>query len=105
MANVRKHYFITVDTEDIREISIPDSGIEYEIIASENEIKEIENLFKEKNQNAKDAVKFLAKPFDEWGADDERSAYGEHLIEIYRKIYHLGTEETKEKINELSIFS
>lgn len=71
----KKHFFVTVDTQDIREMSIPDSGIEYEIIANQNEIEEMEDLFRKKNKNAKDAAKFLAKPFDEWGADDEREAY------------------------------
>ncbi|PAV29990.1 hypothetical protein CIL05_08925 [Virgibacillus profundi] len=102
--DMRKHYFVTVDTQDIREISIPDSGIEFEIIASQNEIEEIEKLFMKKNKNAKKAVQYLAKPFDERGADSEREGYDEHLMEIYRKINELGTMQTKEKIKEIGLF-
>ncbi|WP_188454399.1 hypothetical protein [Virgibacillus oceani] len=100
----RKPFFVTVDTEEIREISMPENGIEYEIEASQEEIKEIEVLFREKNTNAKNAVKYLARPFDEWGADDERNKYDDRLITIYRRLYELGTRETKQKINDLGLF-
>lgn len=101
--NEKKQYFVTVDKEDIREMSIPESGTEYEIYASPNEIKEMEMLFVEKGKNAKDAVKFLGKPFDEWGADDERNGYEANLIKIYQKLYDLGTPATKEKIKEIGL--
>ncbi|WP_404452608.1 hypothetical protein LG329_00495 [Virgibacillus necropolis] len=102
--NSKKQYFVTVDTEDIRTMSIPDSGIEYEVHANADEIKEIEMLFVEKRKNAKQAVKYLGKPFDEWGADDERNEYDHHLMRIYQKIYDLGTTTTKEKIKEIGLF-
>lgn len=35
----RKTYYVAVDTKDIREVSVPDSSIEYEIIASPDEAK------------------------------------------------------------------
>lgn len=100
----RKTYFITVDTEDIRETSIPD-GIEYEVYASQSEINEIKELFDKKDQDTKNAVKYLAKPFNEWGADDERQKYDDHLIMIFRRIYDLGTEETKKNISKMGIFN
>lgn len=101
--NEKKQYFVTVDKEDIREISIPESGIEYEVYASPNERKEIEMLFVEKDKSAKGAVEFLGKPFDEWGADDERNRYDNNLIKVYQKIYELGTPSTKEKIKETGL--
>ncbi|MFC4557105.1 hypothetical protein ACFO3D_02625 [Virgibacillus kekensis] len=100
----RKSYFVTVDTEDIREFSVPESGIEYEIIATPQEVKEIQELFIEKDKDGRNAVKYLKKPFDEWGADDTRNRYSDHLIEIYRRLYKLGTAETKEKISQLGLF-
>ncbi|ASK63502.1 hypothetical protein CFK37_15735 [Virgibacillus phasianinus] len=100
----RNQYFVAVDTEDIRDMSIPGNGTEYEIYANSDEIKEIETLFMAKNKNAKQAVKFLSKPFDEWGADDERNEYDQNLVRIYQKIYHLGTIATKKKIEEIGLF-
>lgn len=99
----KKHYFVRIDKEEIRDMSIPESGIEYEIYATPDEMKEIEILFAEKHKNAKGAVKFLGEPFDEWGADDERSDYETSLIKIYQKVYQLGTPTTKEKIKEIGL--
>ncbi|MBM7598606.1 hypothetical protein JOC34_000963 [Virgibacillus halotolerans] len=101
----KKHYFVTIDTKEIREMSIPDSGIEFEIIANQKEKEDIEALFREKDQDSKNATMYLTKPFNEWGADDERSRYDAHMLSLYRKLYELGTKETKEKINELGIFN
>ncbi|WP_373896007.1 hypothetical protein ACUL41_10500 [Virgibacillus natechei] len=99
----RKNYFVTVDTEDIREVSIPGNEIEYEIIATHDEVEEIEELFMKKDTDAKNATKYIGKPFDEWGADDERKIYDDHLINIYQRINELGTDKTKSKIKELGI--
>lgn len=101
----KKHYFVTVDMRDIREMSIPDNGVEFEIIANTNDIEEIQLLFREQDQDTKNAAKYLAKPFNEWGADDERNRYDNHLMNVYFKIHELGTKETKSKINELGILN
>lgn len=100
----KKTYFVTVDTEDIREVSVPQNGIEFEVNATLDEIKEVEMLFTKKDKNAQGAVKYLGKPFDEWGADAERNYYDENLINLFRKLYDLGTTETRNKINELNLF-
>ncbi len=100
----RNKYFVTVDTEEISEVSLPDNGIEYEIYATPVEVKEIEVLFARKDKNAKDAVKFVGKPFDERPVDAKRDSYEEYLIAIYRKLYELGTDETRKGIKELKLF-
>ncbi|MFA1818581.1 hypothetical protein ACDX78_00040 [Virgibacillus oceani] len=99
----KKHYFVTIDTQDIREESVPDGYIEYEITASENEIKELKELFRKKDKNAEAAIEYIGKPFDEWGADEERESYDQFLIGIYERIHALGTADTKSKIEELGI--
>ncbi|UJL47927.1 hypothetical protein KFZ58_08785 [Virgibacillus sp. NKC19-16] len=101
----RKNYFVTLDTEDIREVSIPGNEIEYEIIATHDEVEEIEEIFMKKNKEAENATKYIGKPFDEWGADDEREIYDAHLMKIYQRLYDLGTDETKSKIKELGIIN
>ena len=99
----KKHYFVTVDTQDIREMSIPDNGIEYEIIAGPEDVEEIKHLFRAQNRETFNALGYLSKPFDEWGADDRRAAYDADLIRLYRRIFELGTEKTKEEIREMGI--
>ncbi|MFC3040318.1 hypothetical protein ACFOGI_08620 [Virgibacillus xinjiangensis] len=101
----KKQYFVTIDTEEIREVSIPDSGIEFEIEATEGQVEELRHLFIKRNQNAVNASNYVHKPFDEWGADEERASYNKHMVEVYRKVYELGTKETKEKISELGIIN
>ncbi|MFB4167508.1 hypothetical protein [Virgibacillus sp. JSM 102003] len=100
----RKTYYVAVDTKDIREVSVPDSGIEYEIIASPDEAKEIQLLFTEESKDGRKATEYLGNPFDEWGADDKRRNYDDHLIKVYRRLYELGTNDTKSKINQLGLF-
>ncbi|GAA0321163.1 hypothetical protein ACW0TQ_00655 [Oceanobacillus sp. M60] len=100
----RKKYYVTVDTEEIREVSLPENGIEYEIYATPEEVKEVEVLFARKEKNAKDAVKFVGKPFDEQPVDAKRDNYEGDLIALYRKLYDLGTDKTKSEIKELRLF-
>lgn len=101
----KKTYYVTVDTQDIREMSLPENGVEYEIYATPKEVEEIKMLFNGKDQNEKDASKYIVcKPFDEWGADDERNNYDDHVITIYRKLYQFGAKKTKDKIDELGLF-
>jgi len=101
----KKYYFVTIDTQDIRTMSIPDSGIEYEIIADEKEIEEIKELFHAQNRETFGALGFLAKPFDEWGVDDRRAAYDIELVRLYRKIFELGSEKTRNQIREMNILN
>lgn len=99
----KQHYFVKIAEKEINEMSIPDRSTEYEIVATHDEVEALRELFLEENKNAKKSVEYLAKPFDEWGADDERNSYDDHLITVYRNVYRLGTDKTKEKINELGI--
>lgn len=100
---VKNHYFVTIDTHEIRDISIPDSGIEFEVIADQNEINKLRKLFMTTEKHEKNALEYLAKPFDEWGADDERQWYAEYVKAIYQAIFNLGTDDTKHKIKQLGI--
>ncbi|WP_077326171.1 hypothetical protein [Virgibacillus siamensis] len=100
----RKSYFVAVDFKEVREMSIPDNEIEFEIVATPDEVKELEELFRDTKKDGRKAAEYIGKPFDEWGADDKRTHYDEHLIEIYRFIHGLGTAETKERIEQLKLF-
>lgn len=102
MLQLRKSYFVSLDKETINDVSVPDTN-EYEIKATECEIKELNVLFKEKDKREKNAVEYLAKPFNEWGADEERKAYDSYLMTIYKHLYKLGTPETKQKITRMRI--
>jgi|GEM_PF-6201373 len=52
-------------------------GIEYEIVASEEAIAHLRELFNEKKQHTFEALNYLNKPFNELRVDDERTQYGD----------------------------
>jgi len=102
----KKHYYVSVDKQDITDVPIPDHGIEYEIVANASEVEELQQLFMSAAKHEKNAAKFIAlRPFDEWGADAEREGYSDNIIKVYETLYKLGTVETKDKISQLGILS
>ncbi|MDY0396353.1 hypothetical protein RWE15_20995 [Virgibacillus halophilus] len=92
-----KLYYVTVDNADIRENSLPDSGIEFEIAATDNDIKQLEDLFMKRKRFGDYATAYLNKPFNEWGADREREAYAEVIDKIYKKGLPIGYAKNEAK--------
>ncbi|MFC4023162.1 hypothetical protein ACFOUV_04930 [Oceanobacillus longus] len=99
-----KRYFVTVDTKEIREISIDDNQVEYEIMADEQDLIRIKQMFSSMEKESKDAIEDSHfRPFDEEKVENERDTYEDSLMDVYKRLYELGTDETKEKIKELGI--
>jgi len=86
----------------IEEQSIP-GNIEYEIVADEQDITQLDALFNQLSDEENHALTYIVNFFDERPVDDNRDAYGNSLIDIYRHIYRLGTEKTKKEIEETSM--
>lgn len=99
-----KRYFVTVNTAEIREVSIPDD-IEFEIMATQEDILEIQTLFSRMDQEEKSGLAYIVRPFNENIVDDKRDQYNDDLIKIYELLYRLGTEETKESIVSMKILN
>lgn len=99
----RKRFVVDMDGMEVREIVL-DDGIEYEIIATYEEVKQIEKLFEKLKDDTAESLKSLFLPFNEGKVDDEREVYNEHLIEIFRIVKNLGTKKTKENIASMKVF-
>lgn len=99
----RKRYIVDIDAMEVREVVLED-GIEYEILATYEEVKQIENLFNDLKDDTAESLKYLLLPFNERAVDSERESYNEHLLEIFRIINDLGTKKTKENIAAMRIF-
>lgn len=99
----KKNYFIAIHNGEIKDVDIPDGEHKFEVVATYDEIKEIENLMAKKTKHSGDATKYLAKPFNEQDTDSERNAFGEEQIKIFEMVYELGTIKTKQEIDELGI--
>ncbi|MEI3609351.1 hypothetical protein [Pseudogracilibacillus sp. SO10305] len=98
----KKSYFISLDKESITKVSVDDTT-EYEVIATEQEIKELEVLLRDnEHQNFWFAMRNLAtKPFDEDEVEDIRQTEHDNLMEAYKFIYRFGTDETRRKLEEI----
>lgn len=102
----KKHYFVAVSESEIREIPLDDNEEEFEIVADDNELNTLRESFLNMKEHANTATSFIIKdPFDDRRADRERDAYERNLQQVYRKIYDLGTAETKSKIRETGIIN
>src|SRR5699024_1548584 len=101
--NERKYYVVDLDAMEVREILI-DDGIEFEIIATPDEVKEIEILFDKMKDDSIESLKSILIPFNEQKVDAERESYDSHLISIFRMIYDLATEKSKSKVVSLTLF-
>lgn len=100
----KNNYFVAVKTKEVREMPIDDDQVEFEIIATEDEVKEILELFHKMDNNSKETMQYIIKdPFDEWSADDERDEYEKNLELVYKRLFEFGTFDTKDKIKKLGI--
>jgi len=101
MADGKSTYYVSVQAGTVN-AGKGDAAFEFEIEATPEEIRELENLFAE----LADAEESALVRFVGWRSVSEREA-GEatdaHLRDIYRLLYELGTEETKRHIESMNI--
>ncbi|MGM8364149.1 hypothetical protein ACLIBG_01585 [Virgibacillus sp. W0181] len=99
----RNKYYVTIDAKEVRTSPLPD-GTNYTILATEDEAKELRMIFTNMENESKEALKHILKPFDERPVDIERNKYDTDLLYIYQRVHDLGTEETKLSIKQLGLF-
>lgn len=99
---IKKQYFVSVNSGDISEVPIPDEG-QFEIIATSEEIKNIQYLFNQMDEETKSGLKYLARPFNEQKVDEKRAQNEKDLIQVYQLLFEYGTRETKENIKSFGI--
>jgi hypothetical protein len=103
----KKTYYVTVDlgthAGEIREtFDGNDAVYDYEIQATEEELAELEHLY-EQMETIDDKTFLIAHiPFLD-NEQEENEVEDELLNKIYRKIYELGTEQTKRKMEEAGL--
>ncbi|WP_100406401.1 hypothetical protein [Bacillus solitudinis] len=80
--------------------------IEYEIEATPTEKKALEDLLR--NVQAHDVELgnlFTFRHFDDKKVDQDKNEYQSGLNDVYEALYHLGTSETKAKIEEIHLIN
>ncbi|WP_077621974.1 hypothetical protein [Sediminibacillus massiliensis] len=100
----KNKYFVKIETGDVNPTPTHDGGVEYEIEGTYENKLEIESLFHEQHLAGSRAAEYHYRaPFQEKAADEEREQYDDQMINVFRKIYELGTEKTKRQIEEIGI--
>lgn len=100
----RKKFYVNLQLNEVNDYSVPGNN-EYEIIANEEEVSYIKFLFNNLDHDSKQALSYIVNYVDENRVDRERENYSDNLIEIYKQLYELGTEETKLEVKKLNLFT
>jgi hypothetical protein len=99
----KKRYYVAVGSSEILEPEDANGNFEFEIIASEEEVDQLQALFEE-SEDAHDATAFRAHiPYRLYHNDKENDAADYYLAQIYSKLHQLGTNETKAHIESMNI--
>jgi deferrochelatase/peroxidase EfeB len=95
-------YYVSVQARSI----LADQGAaayELEILASDREVEQLQELFNTEIKEEDDTFVRAMTPGIPYHIDDDNDVYDYYLIEIYKKIYELGTVETQSHIKNMNI--
>lgn len=96
----KKTYYVSVQAGSVLE-NEGDAAYEFEIVASEQEVEALMEQFGTLS-DADNATAFRAHlPGVPYHQDAELDGYDTALTEVYRTLYELGTEETKQTIADM----
>jgi hypothetical protein len=99
----KKNYYVTVGSSEILEPQETIGNFDFEILATEEEIDQLQELFEE-SEDAQDDTFFRAHiPIRLYHNDKENDTADYYLSQIYSKLYELGTDETKAHIKNMNI--
>lgn len=94
-------YYVTMETGKIHREPFDDQVKYYEVLATNEEIRELEVLFDELNGSEYSFDGFKA-PLNEKSTQEHRDKQQLILDKIFVSIYELGTEMTKEEIKTMN---
>ncbi|WP_166238513.1 hypothetical protein [Paenibacillus turpanensis] len=100
----KKKYYVSVQAGTVME-NQGDSSYELEIEATPKEVEDLQELFEGQSWVNERAFWRAHVPGVEYHHDAVNDYYDDYLVEIYRKIYELGTRETREHIQSMNILN
>lgn len=98
----KKTYYISVASGEVLEPEDMTGNFEFEILASEEDIDQLEELFEESAEAQDDTAARAIIP-SENHFDKENDTADHNMTEIYRKLYELGTPATKSHIESMNV--
>ena len=99
----KKTYYIAVGSGEILEPEDMTGNFEFEILASEEDIDKLQELFEDTAMTEEDTAVRAMIPYRLFHKDKENDAYDINLQQIYRMIHDLGTPETKKHIERMNV--
>jgi hypothetical protein len=96
-------YYVTVDGTIHSEKLLDDAPYDFEIQATEEEIKNLQDLFQRAYDSDWDTYLEAHLPYHTEERQRQSLDVDEKVKEIYSTIYQLGTDETKKSIESLGL--
>ncbi|MBP3039774.1 hydrolase [Bacillaceae bacterium Marseille-Q3522] len=101
---MKRTYYISLASGEIS-TSGTDSDWNMKIEATDEEIKQLRQLFEDNLQAEMGSFVRAHVPYIQYHYDRENDAYDKGMKNIYRLLYELGDEETKRHIESIGILS
>lgn len=98
----KKKYYVTVGSGEVLE-NKEDSNYEFEILASEEDIDRLQDLFEEADNASQDSFFRSHVPFREYHFDEPNDNYDYYLVQVYKMLHELGNDQTKKHIEQMNI--
>jgi hypothetical protein len=98
----KRTYYINVGTGEVLEDK-DDLNFEFEILASEEEMDQLQELFEETDNSSQGSYQSSFLPWNVYYNNESNQEYDYYLTEVYRMLHKLGTEETKRHIESMHI--
>jgi len=99
----KKTYYVTVGSAEILEPEDVIGNFELEIVATEDEIDQLEELFDDRLVSEEASAVRAHIPFREYHQDVPNDDYDRSLAQIYKLLHQLGTPETKKHIEQMNV--
>jgi hypothetical protein len=99
----KKTYYITVGSGEILEPAAVTGNFEFEILASQEDIDQLQELFEDKEDDEQYTVMGGLTPYRLLSDDEQNDAYDWTLTEIYMLIHRLGTPDTRKQIEAMGV--
>ncbi|GGF91098.1 hypothetical protein [Paenibacillus abyssi] len=100
-SNMKNHYYVSVSGKSIE--TEPSLSEQLQILATEEELQKLQTLLDHQQHDDELTHIRAPLPYKSNDHDPANDQFTEHLIEVYRAIYRVGTEETRDHIRSMNI--
>jgi hypothetical protein len=100
----KRRYYVSVQAGTVL-AGQGDSGYEFEIDATVEQVDQLQRQFEQLSERSEAAMFRATAVTIPYHHDAENHAYDDSLIDIYKALHKLGTEETKRHIEKMGVWT